>query len=325
MKITAWGLMLGLGLSLAGGPANVSATGRERLHRVGVLTPAPAQWEPAAFREALRDLGYVEGQNLRLEVRSADARLDRLPMLASELLVTGVDVIVGVNYPGTRAAMDATRTVPIVMVAVGDAVALGFVGNLARPEGNVTGVTNMAGELAAKRLELLKEAVPRAMRIALLLHPDEPIVAPQLRDLEPASRRLGVEIRRFPVRTQVALEQALEELRTWPADAILQLAGQASTTSLRTAELALKHRIPVMLLLSRDIEAGALMSYFADQPQLYRRAAQYVDRILKGAKVRELPVEQPTKFNLVVNLRTARVMGLTVPRALLLRADKIIE
>jgi putative ABC transport system substrate-binding protein len=193
VKITAWALVVGLGIGLGSALGHAGAIGQELVHRVGGLTPAPAQWESSAFRAALRGLGYVEGQNLRLEGRSAAARLERLPALANDLLATEVDVILGVNYPGTRAAMDATRTVPIVMAGVGDAIALGFVGNLARPEGNVTGVTNMAGELAAKRLELVKESVPGAMRVALVLHPDEPIVAPQLRDLEPASRRLGVE------------------------------------------------------------------------------------------------------------------------------------
>jgi putative ABC transport system substrate-binding protein len=193
-------------------------------------------------------------------------------------------------------------------------VALGLVGSLARPEGNVTGVSNMAGDLGAKRLELLKEALPGARRIALLLHPDEPIVAPQLRDLEPAGRRLGVELRRFPLRHNAEVERVLADVVRWRADAILRLAGQAITVGKRTAEVALERRVPAMLLQRPEAEAGALMTYFADHPALYRRAAPG-----------DLPVEQPTQFDLVINLATARALGLTLPPALLLRADKVIQ
>jgi putative ABC transport system substrate-binding protein len=293
--------------------------------RIGVLTPAAAQWDAVAFREGLRDLGYVEGQNVTLDVRSGEGRLDRMPELAADLVRRGARVILAVNTPGTRAAMNATRTLPIVAVAIGDPVALGFVTNLARPDGNITGVSNMAGDLGAKRLELLKEALPDATRIALLLHPDEPIVDTQLRDLRPAARRLGVEFRQFPLRSNAEVERVLDEVVRWRADAILRLAGQALSVGARTAEVALRRRVPAMLLLREEAEAGALLTYFADQRAVHRRAAYYVDRILRGAQPRDLPVEQPTQFDLVINLKTARALGLTLPPTLLLRADKLIQ
>ena len=269
-------------MSLVGMP--VRAGGQAPGHRVGVLTPAASQWEADTFRQTLRDLGYVEGQNLRLDVRSADGRLDRMPALAADLVRAGVDIIVGINYPGTRAAMDATTTVPIVMVAVGNPIALGLVGSLARPEGNVTGVTNMAGDLCAKRLALLKEALPAATRVALLLHPDEPIVAPPLQG---SSR---------------------------------PRAGCASSCGGSASAPRPASRVPSARSSGGgEAEAGALMSYFTDQPGIYRRVAQYVDRLLKGAQTADLPVEQPTKFDRVI--KTARALGLTVPQTLLLRAD----
>jgi len=325
VSVVSWRHLAGLALIVAATLSAAASPGQPGPRRVGVLTPSAAQWEATAFRQGLGDLGYVEGQNLTIDVRSADGRLERLPALAAGLVRSDVEVIVGINYPGARAAMDATRTVPIVAVAIGDPVALGLVGSLARPEGNVTGVSNMAGDLGAKRLELLKEALPGARRIALLLHPDEPIVAPQLRDLEPAGRRLGVELRRFPLRHNAEVERVLADIVRWRADAILRLAGQAITVGKRTAEVALERRVPAMLLQRPEAEAGALMTYFADHPALYRRAAHYVDRILKGAKPGDLPVEQPTQFDLVINLATARALGLTLPPALLLRADKVIQ
>lgn len=293
--------------------------------RVGVLTPAERQWEGPAFRQGLRDLGYIEGSNISIDTRSAEGRLERMPEMAAALVKSGVDVILSVNTPGTRAATQATKSVPIVMAAIGDPVGLGFVTSLARPGGNVTGLSNMGGDLAGKRLQLLKEAVPAAKRIAVMLHPDEPIVPIQLKDLSAAAPHLGVELETIPVRHPHELERGFQRALQWRAQGLLRLAGQAAVIGPPTAELALKHRLPAMLLLKQDVEAGALMSYFTDHQALFRRAATYVDKILKGVKPSELPVEQPTKFEFYVNLKTAKHIGVTIPPNLLARADRVIR
>jgi putative ABC transport system substrate-binding protein len=316
--------LIGASVLLAAPGRALSQRRRDR-RVVGVLTPAQPQWREAAFRARLRELGYVDGASLVLEVLSADGRLDRMAALARELVERKPDVIVGINTPGTRAAMNETRTIPIVMAMVGDPIGLGFVTNLARPIGNVTGVSNMVGELAAKRLQLLREAVPTAERIALLYHPEEPITWPQVRDLELASTALGVRFLKLPVRTNDDIDRALEDAVAWQADAILRLAGQALTTGQRTAEQALKRRVPAMLHSARDVEAGGLISYYVDDDAAFSRVADYVDRILRGMRPSELPIEQPTRFELVVNLRTATVLGLTIPRSVLLRADRVIQ
>ncbi len=293
--------------------------------RVGVLTPAERQWEGAAFREALRSLGYVEGSNILIEVRSADGKLERMPELAAALINSNVDVILSVNTPGARAAIEATKTVPIVMTAIGDPVGLGLVTSLARPGGNVTGLSNMSGDLAGKRLELLKEAVPAARRIAVMMHPDEPIVPIQVKDINATAARMGVELEIIPLRHAHELERAFERAVHWRAQGLLRLAGQATVIGPPTAELALKHRMPAMLLLRQNVEAGALMSYFTDHQAMFRRAAAYVDKILKGSKPGELPIEQPSRFEFYVNLKTAKQIGLTMPPNLLARADRVIR
>jgi putative ABC transport system substrate-binding protein len=293
--------------------------------RVGVLTPAERQWEGPAFRQGLRELGYIEGSNISIDTRSAEGKLERMPEMAAALIKSGVDVILSVNTPGTRAAIEATKSIPIVMAAIGDPVGLGFVTSLARPGGNITGLSNMGGDLAGKRLQLIKEAVPAAKRIAVMLHPDEPIVPIQLKDLSAAAPHMGVELKTIPVRHPHELERAFQSSLQWRAQGLLRLAGQAAVIGPPTAELALKHRLPSMLLLKQDVEAGALMSYFTDHQALFRRAATYVDKILKGARPGELPVEQPTKFEFYVNLKTAKQIGITIPPNLLARADKVIR
>ncbi len=211
------------------------------------------------------------------------------------------------------------------MAMVGDPIGLGFVTSLARPTGNVTGVSNMMGELASKRLALLREAVPGATRVALLYHPDEPIVAPQVRDLEAVGPRLGVRFRRLAVRTADDLARAVDAAVEWRADALLRLAGQATTLGVQTAQLALERRLPSMLVTAREVEAGALMSYYAADAAAYRRVADYVHRILQGSAPRDLPVERPTRYELVVNGRTARALGLVLPPSLLTQADRVID
>jgi putative ABC transport system substrate-binding protein len=293
--------------------------------KVGVLTPAERQWEGAAFRDALRSLGYVEGSNISIDVRSANGQFERLPALAAELIHSGVDAILAVNTPGARAAIEATKTIPIVMTAIGDPVGLGLVTNLARPGGNVTGLSNMSGDLAGKRLELLKEAVPAARRIAVMMHPDEPIVPIQLKDITATAGRLKIDLEIIALRHPHELEGAFQKALQWRAQGLLRLAGQATVIGPPTAEWALKHRMPAMLLLRQDVEAGALMSYFTDHQAMFRRAAIYVDKILKGTKPGELPIEQPSRFEFFVNLKTAKQIGLTMPPNLLARADRVIR
>jgi putative tryptophan/tyrosine transport system substrate-binding protein len=304
-------------------PAEAQVKGKP--FRVGVLTPAERQWEGAAFREALRSIGYVEGLNISIDVRSAEGKLERMPELAAALISSDVDMILAVNTPGARAAIKATKTVPIVMAAIGDPVGLGLVTSLARPGGNVTGLSNMSGDLAGKRLELLKEAVPAARRIAVMMHPDEPIVPIQVKDINATAARMGVELEIIPLRHTHELERAFQRALHWRAQGLLRLAGQATVIGPPTAELALKHRMPAMLLLRQDVEAGALMSYFTDHHAMFRRAATYVDKILKGSKAGELPIEQPSRFELYINLKTAKQIGLMIPPNVLARADRVIK
>jgi len=296
-------------------------------HRVGVLVPQPLPrgWEEKAFRDALRDLGYRQGVNLFIDVRSADGKLEQLPTIASELVRSGAHVIVALNTPGTRAAIGATSIVPIVMAEVGDPVATGFVSSLARPGGNVTGVSNMCGELAAKRLSLLREAVPGARRIAVMLNPDDPITVPQVKDAERAALSMGVEVRFFPVRAPAELDMAFDGVLAWRANAAMWLCGQQVALERRSASLTPKHGLPVMSYRSEAIQFGAVLSYAPNREDLMRRAAVYVDKILKGAKPADLPVDQPTKLELVVNLKAARALGIAIAQPVLLRADRIVE
>jgi putative tryptophan/tyrosine transport system substrate-binding protein len=297
--------------------------------KIGVLSPqsretSAAGW--AAFRRGLRDLGWEEGRNIAIEARFADGKLDRLHSLAEELLNLNVSLIVSQNSPGTRAAIVATKTVPIVMVEVGDPVATGFVTNLARPGGNVTGLTNMARDLTQKRLQILKEAIPSATRIAVIMDPGNPIVPAQWREAQSAADRLGVQLQRLEVRSADDLKRAFQAAVIGKAEAVLRLADPlAIVLGVETADLAKKHRLPLMVRARPEVEMGGLMSYYADALDYHRRAAIYVDKILKGAKPADLPIEQPTKFELLINLKTAKALGLTIPPALLARADQVIE
>lgn len=292
---------------------------------VGVLTPHRDDPAYPVFFETLRQLGYHEDKNLRLLVRSAERDLDRLPALATELVEARVDVIVAFNTPGARAAIQATKWIPIVMSIVGDPIGTGFVSNLAHPGGNVTGISNMSGELASKRLSLLKELVPRAKHIAVLLNPVDPVTVPQMRDMERAAPLLGAEVRFFPTKTPSGLPETFMQMLAWRADAALWLAGQADAFQSGTIELAAKHRLPTMVVTRVDVEAGGLVSYFADNAELARRTAVYVHKILKGAKPGDLPVERPTNFELAINLKTAKALGLTVPPSLRLQADRVVK
>jgi putative tryptophan/tyrosine transport system substrate-binding protein len=313
---------------LLAAPAAVEAQpARATVHTVGVLTPHDhyGDREYPAFRETLRSLGWERDRNLRLVLRSAEGKPDRLPALARDLVNVRVDVIVAINTPGAKAAIQATKQIPIVMAVVGDPVAMGFVPNLARPGGNVTGISTISRELAAKRLALLKEAVPAAKRIAVIFNPSDPINAFQMEETKRAAPVLNVEMQFFPVTVTGELAATFTRMLAWRADAAVWLSGQSQALQPAAVELAAKHRLPVMGTQSADVHAGGLMSYSPDIVELFRRTAGYVDRILKGAKPGDLPIEQPTKFELVINARTARALGLAVPQSLLLQADQVID
>jgi putative ABC transport system substrate-binding protein len=297
------------------------------VHTVGVLTPQRLDQQAGypAFPETLRLLGYHEGRNLRILLRSADGKLDRLPALATELVAARVNVIVALNTPGARAAIQATQQIPIVMTALGDPVGSGFVSSLARPGGNVTGISTMSAELASKRLSVLKEVVPAAKRIAAIFNPDDPITVPQIRDAERAAPGLNVEIRFFPVKATGHLLETFTQMLAWRADVALWILGQQHAFQAGCIQLAASHRLPLMVAHRENVEAGGLMSYISDIVELYRRTAVHVDRILKGTKPGDLPIEQPTKFELAINLKTAKALGVTIPPSLLARADRVVE
>jgi len=318
--------------TLAGGllaaplAAEVSAQPLRRIARVGILNAGTAQdVRVDEFRDGLRELGYVEGQNLLITYRWADGHQDRLPGLAAELLAGNVEVIVAMG-PAVWAAKRQTSTVPIVIAFSGDPVATGMVSNLARPGANITGVSFMSNDLAAKRLELLKQASSRIARVAVLYNPDEPPSAPELRETEAAARTIGVTLQPLEGRQPGDLDGLFAAAARQRADALLVFAhGFAALNRGRIIELAARHRLPTMYGYREFVDAGGLMAYGANIQGMVRRAASYVDRILKGAKPGDLPIEQPTKFELVINMKTAKALGLTIPPSLLLRADQVIE
>jgi len=299
----------------------------QAVHTVGVLTPQRLEHNPgySAFVETLHLLGYQEDRNLRILLRSADGKLDRLPALATELVAARVDVIVALNTPGARAAIQATQQIPIVMTALGDPVGSGFVSSLARPGGNVTGISTMSAELASKRLAVLKEVVPAAKRIAAMFNPDDPITVPQIRDAERAAPVLNVEIRFFPVKATGNLPETFKQMLAWRADGALWILGQQHAFQTGSIQLAASHRLPLMVAHRENVEAGGLISYISDSVELYRRTAVYIDRILKGTKPGDLPIEQPTKFELAINLKTAKALGVTISPSLLVQADRVVE
>ena len=297
------------------------------VYTVGVLAPHDQYRarEYPAFIESLRSLGYEPDRNLRVLLRSANGQSDRLPMLARVLVDARVDVIVAINTPGAAAAVQATKQIPIVMALVGDPVATGFVSNVARPGGNVTGISTMNRELTAKRLALVKEAVPAAKRIAVLFNPGDPLNALQMEDVRRAAPRLKVEIESFPVKTPAELPGTFKRIAAWRADAGFWLSGQSQALQPAAVQLAVSYRLPVVGTYRAVVENDGLMSYAPDDLELFRRTAAYVDRILKVSNPGDLPVELPTRFLLVVNAKTAKALGVTLPQSLLLRADELIE
>jgi putative ABC transport system substrate-binding protein len=274
-------------------------------------------------------LGYIEGQNIATEYRYAEGKIDRAPELVAELVRLKVDIIVVTGGGRTvRAAKNATKMIPIVMVGTGiDPVEAGLVESLARPGGNVTGLTNLGTELGGKRLELLKETVPKVARVAVLNDPAIPATAREVKeDLPIAARALGLTIRSWEVRAAGDFEKVFAALNKQRPDGLYVLGGPLMRThEKRIADFALKSRLPSMYYFREAVDAGGLMYYGADLADSYRRVAYYVDRILKGAKPADLPVEQPTKFELVINLKTAKQIGVTIPQSMLYRADKVIK
>jgi putative ABC transport system substrate-binding protein len=278
-----------------------------------------------ALRQGLRDLGYVEGKNIVIEYRWAEGKYDRLPELAAELVRLEVRIIVTHGTPGSLAAKRATATIPIVMAISGDAVATGLVQSIARPGGNITGSTFFFPELNAKRLELLKEAIPHIRRVGVLLNPDNSSHAPALRAMEAAAKSLQLEVHPFAAREPGQLAGAFSAMAERRMEAVEVVDDRILIVSGTTiANLAITHRLPVIG--GRElIEGDGLMAYGVDFAPMYRRTASFVDKILKGAKPAELPVEQATKFELVVNVKTAKALGIVIPLSILLRADEVIE
>jgi putative ABC transport system substrate-binding protein len=281
---------------------------------------------PAALRQGLRELGYVEGRNVAYVGRWAEAKTNRLPELAAELVGLRVDVIVTLGGPASEAAKQATGTIPIVIAGAGDAVGTGLIASLARPGGNITGITDQAAEMSAKRLELLKEAVPRASRIAVLWNADDRAMTLRYRQIEKAASLLRVTIQPLGVHEPNDFDVAFSSMLRERPDALTLVTDSLTILNRkRVIEFAAQQHIPVMYEFGFIVRDGGLMSYGWDLDDSFHRAANYVDRILKGAKPADLPVEQPTKFYLAINLRTAKALGLTIPPSLLLRADQVIE
>jgi putative tryptophan/tyrosine transport system substrate-binding protein len=298
-----------------------------KVYRIGILEAIPAAQNAAnldALRRGLRDLGYVEGQNLIIEYRSADGRAELFPDLASELTRLEVDLLVTRGTPAARAAKNATGTIPVIMATMGDprAVVAGF----ARPGGNVTGVTTFSTELTAKRVELLKELVPKLSRVGLLHNMGNPAAPPEWEETKTAGRALGLQVELLDVRSQDDFGRAFELAARHRIDALIVGADGLTQMHQQTlVDLAARNRLPAAYPAREFVEAGGLVAYAVNYPDLYFRFASFIDRIFKGAKPGELPVEQPAKFELVINLRTATALGLTIPQLVLLRADDVIR
>jgi putative tryptophan/tyrosine transport system substrate-binding protein len=322
-------LIVTLALGILTVPIISGAQQAARIPRVGVLhpgAPATSSHFAAAFTQGLRELGYLEGQNIVVERRFADAKAERLSDIAAELVRLKVDVIVTSTDPGIAAVKQQTRTIPIVMANSTDPVATGFVASLARPGGNVTGLSSLSPELSAKRLELLKEAVPGLSRVAIVWNPDVRGAVLEYKETESAARSLQLQLQSVEVNRPDDLDSAFSALTTGRAGGLTVASSSlAFRNRSRIASLAQKHRLPSIYGLREFADAGGLIAYGPNYAEGWRRAATYVAKILKGAKPGELPVEQPTKFELVLNLKTAKALGLTIPPSLLQRADHVIQ
>jgi len=321
LAAAAWPALAWAGAVRAQAPAKVP-----RIGMLSAFSPSDAVPWHQAFRLGLRDLGWVEGKNISIEYRYAEGRSDRLPDLAAELVRIKADVIVASVTTDALAAQKATRVIPIVIVAAGDPVALGLVESLARPGGNVTGLSPMNIEMVGKRLELLKEMVPKLSRVAVLWNPQGPASTLNWKEIQLPARQLGVQLHSMEVRSADELDKAFEAVTWARAGALFITPDPVILTNLkRIAGLAAKSCLPSTYLHSEFADAGGLMTYGPDRADLYRRAATFVDKILKGTKPGDLPIDRATRFELVVNLKTAKTLGITIPQSILLRADRVIE
>jgi putative ABC transport system substrate-binding protein len=320
-------------LTLLGGaavarPFTASAQQAGKIARIGFLgANSASSWASRleAFRLGLRDRGYADGRNIVIELRWAEENYNRLPELAAELVRLNVDVLVTYGTPGTLAAKSATATIPIVMAYIGDALAVGVVASLSRPGGNITGSTYFLSELMAKRLELLKEAMPGITQVGVLVKPDNPLFLPTLQSLEIAAESLGVRLRQFVARGPMELESAFSEMARRGVDAVVLQEDAVFVSSVSAiVDLAAKHRLASAGFVE-SAEAGGVIGYGASFIEMCRRAGFFIDAILKGGKPADIPVEQATRFEFVLNLRTAKALGVNMPTSILLRADKVIE
>jgi putative tryptophan/tyrosine transport system substrate-binding protein len=319
-------------ITLLGGAAVWPLTARAqaaKIYRVGILETISAISNAANFdalRKGMRALGYVEGQNLLFEYRSADGRNERFPDLVAELVRLRVDLIVTRSTPAVISVKAATTTIPTVMAATANPVADGIVASLARPGGNITGLSSFHSELSTKRLELLRDLIPRITRIATISDPSNPVTSGQEEDVSRAAQPLGIVTRFFGARNREELGPAFEMAAREKVEAVIVQNSAPTQANLRlTVELAAQHRLPAIYASKEFVDAGGLVTYGVSYPDLYRRAAAYVDKIFKGAKPSDLPIEQPTKFELVLNLKTAKALGLEIPPTLVDTADEVIE
>ncbi len=309
-------------------PLAAEAQAAAKVPRIGYLTTVSRADDRRleSLRQGLRELGYAEGQTIAIEYRFADGRPERLPALAAELVGLKVDVIVTAGPPAPQVAKQATSTIPIVFTVAGDPVGEGLVASIARPGGNVTGLASIAAEVVGKQLELLKEVVPKVSRVAVLQDPNHPGHPLMLRQLEGPARALGVQLHVVQAGSPAEIDAAFAAMRGQRVGGVLVLRDSFfNAQRAQIAALAAKSGLPAVYGFSEHAEAGGLMAYGANVPFMYRRAATYVDKILKGAKPADLPVEQPTTFELVINLKTAKALGLTIPQSLLQRADEVIQ
>ena len=316
-----------LAAGLLAGPISAEAQQTVKVYRLGYLSyeSRPSLYSEA-FRQGLRDLGWVEGRNINIEYRWAAEKPERLQNLANELARLKVDIILAETTPGVLAAKKATTLIPIVFPMASEPVASGLVASLARPGGNVTGFSLSAQDIIPKRIELLRDAVPAITQVAVLVNPTQPGSVVELREAERVSRELRMRLHVFEVRDQVQLEKAFSTMPRQHIHGLVVLFDRFFITELKAiVDLAERHHVPTIHYTSEFVDAGGLLSYGASFPDLQRRAASYVDKILKGAKPADLPVEQPTKFDLAINMKTAKALGLTIPPSLLARADEVIQ
>ena len=309
-------------------PLAAEAQAPAKVPRIGFLSPLSLSGDTRleSFLQGLRELGYVDGKTIAIEFRFAEGKPERLPALAAELVRLKVDVIVATAQAATEAVKQATGTIPIVFAVVGDPVAVGLVASLARPGGNITGLASVAPDVVGKQLQLLKEVAPKISQVAILQNPNNPGHPVVLRQAEAAARALGMQLHLLQARTPAEIDAAFAAMRSQRVGGVL-VGRDALVLTQRTqiAALAAKNRLPAIYGFRENAETGGLMAYGANVSAMYRRAATYVDKILKGAKPADLPVEQPTKFELVINLKTAKALGLTIPQSLLQRADEVIQ